>query len=66
MGDVDPAVLHREAVEAGDWERARELERDLIQPTDNTERPEDGPQPPQDPGPPPDPPASQAAGGEPP
>lgn len=66
MGDVDPAVMHREAVEAGDWERARELERDLIQPTDNTERPEDGPQPPQDPGPPPDPPASQAAGGEPP
>lgn len=50
MGEVDPAVRHREAVEAGDWERARELERELITPTDNTERPEDGPQPSQEPG----------------
>lgn len=36
---------HERAVEAGDWERVRDLERDLVEPSDNTDRPEDGPQP---------------------
>jgi hypothetical protein len=46
MSDIDPAVeAHRRAVEAEDWDRVRELEQELIEQTDNTERPEDGPQP---------------------
>jgi hypothetical protein len=50
MSDIDPAAAaHRRAVETEDWDRVRELELELIEPTDNTERPEDGPQPTQDP-----------------
>jgi hypothetical protein len=50
MSDIDPkAAQHRRAVETEDWDRVRELELELIGPSDNTERPEDGPQPTQDP-----------------
>jgi hypothetical protein len=47
VGDEDLVAEHRAAVEARDWETARELERRLVTATDNTERPEDGDQPPQ-------------------
>jgi hypothetical protein len=50
MSEMDPtAAAHRRAVELEDWDRVRELEDELIEATDNTERPEDGPQPTQDP-----------------
>jgi hypothetical protein len=67
MSEVDPtAAAHRRAVEEEDWDRVHELELELIEPTDNTERPDDGDQPSQDPDavPPPGEDEDAAAGGE--